>query len=192
MHYVYKVVNLVSEAIYVGKSVDPHRRWKGHQYAALHKNMNWYFHHAIRKYGAESFRLDIINEFEIEADSFAAERTLIIELRESGHELYNMTSGGKGPLGYRHSADALRRIGEASTKSKLGKPGHIPNEETRQRMSDAQKKLRESVPNPMQGKTHSDESKEKMRISHLGRGRPHSQETRDKIRASMLKKKLSV
>lgn len=102
-----------------------------------------------------------------------------------------MTSGGEGPLGYKHSDESRLKIGLAN-KKRIGKPGHVPDEQTRNRLSDALKRRWQRESNPMLGRHHSEASKEKMRQSHLGQSRPLSEEHKEKIREAFRRKHVAA
>lgn len=83
------------------------------------------FHRALVKYGADSFSWSVVT---ICTDFFAAlevERTVIAERSPA----YNLTAGGGGIKGYRHTSENKAKMSEA----KKGKPGiwartKMPNE----------------------------------------------------------------
>ena len=107
---------------------------------------------------------------------------LIAELKDLGVSLTNMTEGGDGVSGYKHTEEhkkhmsslMVHRVFSEETKQKMRKPkseqGRIniakarkestyrPSEETKKKMSDSLK----GRPSAMKGKTHSEEAKLKM------------------------------
>ena len=72
--------------------------------------------------------------------------------------LRNLTNGGEGSSGYKHTEESLLKISNINKGRKI-------NEETRKRMSIAQK-----------GRTFSDESRKRM--SESSKGKRHSEETK--------------
>ena len=58
-HYIYKHTCLVSGKSYIGRSVDPERRWWQHVDAAL-DGCDSYFYNAIRKYGPDNFWMKVV------------------------------------------------------------------------------------------------------------------------------------
>lgn len=142
----YLVTNLVTGKSYVGKTgqkvID---RWTRHKGDARKDEIRTYFHRALRKYGADSFDFRVLAEFGTEGQATNAERLWIITLNTHHKDHgYNLTLGGEGC---------------------------IPNEETRAKMSKAQK-----------GRPRSEETKRKMSEIMQGRGvgRKISEETRKK------------
>jgi hypothetical protein len=124
------------------------------------------------------------------------EMEAIDQFRRLGIVLTNLTDGGDGTTGYVLSDHTKIKI---ASKAR----GRIHSDETRQKMSDAQrartnwvfhdnarKALLAShlgVPSPLRGRTHTDETKLKLRKAwETRRLTPDSAETRAKKRAAML------
>lgn len=166
MWYVYLVQNTLNDGIYVGKSKNPHSRWCRHQNCAKTNKFNYHFYNALRTYGIENFKFEVIVGFFEESDALNHERYLISEFRTSGRRVYNMTNGGEGVSG-RSCSEYTKQL--MSHKAKLRHASgwrRIMSQESKNR-------LRERLNSP--------EIKEKMRLSHLGH--IHSSETIEKIRA---------
>ena len=104
--------------------------------------------------------------------------------------LANMTDGGDGVFGMKHSTETKEKIGSVSRgkilseetryKMSIAKKGRIVSEETKIKMSQVQK-----------GKTHSEETKNKMRLSKLGKKQTPKQIESHKILSELRKKKVS-
>jgi hypothetical protein len=114
---------------------------------------------------------------------------LISEMRDLGIKLANMTDGGDGAQGYKHTEEHKRfmsetqkgRVFSEETKQKMRKPkspegraaiaaarlatSYRPSEETKRKTS--QSLL--GRPSPMMGKVHSKESRAKMSIARKGK-----------------------
>lgn len=91
MGYIYKITNLINNKIYIGQTIrDVQIRWKEH----LRSKDEAPIHKAIRKYGKEAFKIEIIEECE----------NILLNEREqyyinkfnsyNGHIGYNATLGG--------------------------------------------------------------------------------------------------
>jgi group I intron endonuclease len=94
---VYEIKNINTGMIYVGASKDPRSRWKTHIAASKRADdLNNYFYNSLRKYGSDSFVFTIAKEFDTSFEAFQYENIRMIELRESGHTLYNKRPGGNG------------------------------------------------------------------------------------------------
>jgi len=113
--------------------------------------------------------------------------------------LRNMTDGGEGRSGSKHSEETKQKIRNANVnipeerRKKMSEKakGRTHSEETKQKMSEKAK-----------GRTHSEETKQKIRnanvnipeerrkkMSEKAKGRTHSEETKEKIRQFALNRK---
>ena len=130
MWYLYTITNQLNGKQYIGISSNPARRWIEHK--CNHGSKIVY--QAIKKYGIENLRFDILYEGCGE-DIKQLEIDLIDKYDTLAPKGYNLTEGGEGTIGW------------------------IPSIETRQKMS----KSRTGERNGMYGKKHSKETKEKIR-----------------------------
>lgn len=65
---IYKVTNLINNKIYIGQSVHIETRWKSHRNDCFNPNLDKYncvFYNAIRKYGIDNFKFEVIEECSI-------------------------------------------------------------------------------------------------------------------------------
>lgn len=222
MWAVYIVTNKANGKQYVGISKNLKRRWDQHLSAngsapALHA--------AIKKYGADGFIFShICDAFDCEA-ACDLERMLIKEHNTKSPHGYNLTDGGEGVFGRSATTEEIEKrrqfmlnymssltpqersdkfgwakgrqwtpekIEQIRASNKGKNLGRKPSPETRAKMSAAQKNRHRQ---PM-----SEETKEKIRQSLLGRkmpesekpkhasflGRKHTEETKAKIKASSI------
>lgn len=96
---VYIVTNLVTGKKYVGKGVSAKKRWWHHCSMAAHGSA-FPLHRAIRKYGRESFLVEMVAELSDESAAFHAEREAIARLgTRDPRRGYNATNGGEGCSG---------------------------------------------------------------------------------------------
>lgn len=87
---------------------------------------------AMRKYEHET---EIVFESENYDEVLKYERIIIRNFKDLGYELYNLTEGGDGTLGYKHTEETRQKLREANLGRFVGEN------------------------NPMYGKTHTDEVK---------------------------------
>lgn len=131
MGIIYQARNTLDSTLYIGKTIKTLRvRAKQHCADAKANRYNTHFHKAIRKYGCNAFEWSILAEVD---DSVlnAAEIDYIELARDQGFDVYNMTDGGEGvtsSVGYKHSEERKRLIGEASrnrvrTEDELNRSG---------------------------------------------------------------------
>ena len=70
---IYKYTNTHDLLAYIGKTGQPlQRRHQGHKYAAK-RGINTYFGNAIRKYGIDSFILEVLCEVDIDTAPFVGD-----------------------------------------------------------------------------------------------------------------------
>lgn len=114
---VYKILNNLNDKIYIGKTSNLEQRWKNHIKVARGGKEKYPIHFqaihaAIKKYGESNFTLSVIKEFDSESESFQEETQIISMMRQSGVKLYNLTDGGEGLLGYKHTESAKNKISD--------------------------------------------------------------------------------
>ena len=105
---IYKITNLLNGKIYIGKSVDIYERFNTHKRESLISQEQWEqnyrgiktpFHAAIRKYGAENFKLEIIEEC-LEQELNEKEKYYIKLYNSTNKDIgYNIQEGGTGGWG---------------------------------------------------------------------------------------------
>lgn len=88
---IYKITNKVNGKSYIGQTrYTLEFRWRQH----LHKKDNVYFHNAIKKYGAENFSLEVLEECDV--DKLNSREIFYIAKYNTFEEGYNLTIGGDG------------------------------------------------------------------------------------------------
>ncbi|GJH22410.1 hypothetical protein CBA19CS22_37730 [Caballeronia novacaledonica] len=137
---------------YVGLTRAPLlRRWTEHKSAAKSGSRNTRLSNAIRKYGADAFRIDPLEEFV--DDEMLVEREIhwisVLDTFKSG---YNLTSGGEVSKEWSE---------ESRLKVSIKTTGRIVSEERRRQLSEWAKERR-----------HSHETKQKMSAWQLGKRKP--------------------
>ena len=107
----YIATNVVNGKQYVGLSKEFHKRLISHKCAKTKSA----FHAAIKEYGFDKFVFShIADAFDLQA-ACDLERMLIQQHNTLAPNGYNLTIGGQvGPVGLKHSAEAKKKIGEAT------------------------------------------------------------------------------
>lgn len=194
-NYIFDNLSFDFEPIYVGKG--KYNRPKRHLFLYKNSKSTIRFHQKIRSIIEDKFEpiYKIVNDGLSELEAFTQEIYLIglIGRIEKGGSLLNLTDGGDGQSGYRHSSDTKLKISnsllnnkewldkirsvefrEKISKGLMGHPGYgkgIPRSE------EVKDKIRKSVTgdkNHFFGKKHSKELVDNMKIRNGGKGNPNS------------------
>lgn len=149
---VYLITNRTNGERYVGQTVRPlERRWSSHLNAAKHGDGQ--LQRAIRKYGRDAFKTEVVGEYETKESLNAAEQAAICAFNahywDGG---YNLTFG----------ADSFSNVSET----------------TRQKMSAAKKGI---VP-WNKGKVTAEETRQKQRKPHRNRQTPTCEHSTRRVR----------
>lgn len=143
---VYCITNNINFKSYIGfTSKTSENRWKEHIRLSANGS-NTHLHNAIRKYGQNNFVLTTLAIVSNERDAKCLEKQFICKY-DTFNCGYNLTLGGDGTCGYKHTTEAKIKIGLASLGNKHAK-------------------------GPVPGFKHSRESKNKMSASHKGKKKP--------------------
>ncbi len=135
---------------YIGQTNNFNRRKRQHQLTTGSRA----FHNAIKKYGFETFQLEILAENLTSDEANELEVKYIMEYDTLAPSGYNLTTGG---LNQQPSDETKRRLSEA----KIGKPRQPFTAEHKQKISMA-----------LSDKPRSSETRKKIASSKLGKPQP--------------------
>lgn len=164
MGSIYRERNEINLKCYIGKS---HNDAVGRSKAHRNGRGNRLLKQAIAKYGIENFTFEILHDGvfdELLNDFEIAEIAKHDSVAPNG---YNLTEGGDGVCGHRHSAETKEKMARA----KLGKKA---SDETKRKMS----KARKGENSPNYGKPMPESQKRK--ISKTKTGKKQSKEQKQK------------
>lgn len=144
MFYIYKIINKINNKLYIGKTNDPYTRWHAHRSVATLGATNEFYYQsghysliqrAISKYNVDNFEFTIIEENEEEKYILEREKYWIAYYKTNvckyGNQYeYNLTDGGEGTSGKKHTKEAKQKIKEKAT-------GRVHSQETKEKMSKA-------------------------------------------------------
>ena len=171
-YLIYKITNKINNKIYIGQTkLSLEKRFYYHIYDSLKsQDVNIKLHNAIRKYGVENFNIALLEQCESKTQLDERERYWIKTLNAQDPLVgYNMTSGGEGGSGgphflnHRHSEKTKQMMSENRRGEKNANYGN------RWHHTANMKYKYDGKNNPMYGKKHSEESKQKNRMSHVGK-----------------------
>lgn len=105
---IYRHVYTVDGRSYIGQTIGIYERTKTHKKS----KDETHFHRAIRKYGWDKFRTEILHENidSIYLDDW--EMYYIAKYDTFGKNGFNMTTGGNGIRGYKHTDEHKRKLSE--------------------------------------------------------------------------------
>lgn len=190
---IYKTTNLVNGKLYIGQDSKNKAGYLGSG-----KVLNY----AIKKYGRENFKKEIMAWCYTKEHLDMLERLYIKLFNTKTPTGYNLTDGGGGTLGLSLSEDTRRKMGEsrkgklrpATVKEKIRIKllGHKMSKETKEKIKaikaknrwhhtdewkELQSKLKSGDKNAFYGCHHSDETKRK--ISTARKGKPWTEARRN-------------
>ncbi|WP_379354881.1 MULTISPECIES: NUMOD3 domain-containing DNA-binding protein [unclassified Paenibacillus] len=196
---IYQIVNMINQKIYVGSSKNIGYRFSRHKKELkLGIHHNRYLQRAWNNYGKESFKLQIIEIVEAQDKLIEREQHWLDKLSSYNQLVgYNLASKAGSRLGVRwtneqklklsakrkgrkHSEETKMKIGKAH----MGKKMKYSEEELRRRMESLSKTKW------FLGKTHTEETKQKLRKKQ--QGKRHSEETKVMMSISRTGKKASA
>ena len=197
MALIYKVTNIINDKKYIGyTSKELKKRKFQHKDFALKRNSPFAFHQAIRKYGWNNFKWEIIYEsWDIEHCLSVMEPYFIVEYTTFGENGYNMDKGGKkGMFGLKRKplTEEQRHNVSVGTKKNALKGKDHPMYGTK-----INEKFLQASKTSMLGKNHSDETKKKQSIAHQEYlknnksgmfGKKHNDETKQKMKLKRMEK----
>lgn len=150
-------------------------RFKQHIKESLKESSNKTLHRAIRKYGADSFNVDILEKCSTKEILYEREKYWIsfFDTLKNG---YNSTAGGEGSLGRVISEETrekikqsqLKRFANLKEREKTSKATKAGMKNWWNNLSDIEKEEWFKACDPT-GRITSDETKEKLKKLHLGR-----------------------
>lgn len=142
------------------------------------KVRNRYHGFVVKKYGEKNILKGSL-ECSSEATAFDLERGLIKCLKRMSVQLTNMSDGGEGPSGMKHTAETRKQYSEQRRGNQYAK-GMKHSEETKKHLSDKMREVyattdvKKRIGEKLKGNTHL--------MGHV-----HSLETRKKISESLLR-----
>lgn len=197
---IYKTTNMINNKIYIGKDSKNNKNYYG---------SGKILKLAIKKYGKENFKKEILEECINQKELIEKEIYWIKKLNSYYPNGYNIAKGGLGGDVYTNMPDNMRK--QAGKKISKSNKGKIRSSETKKKISLKNsnkifsKEHRQKLSESHKGQTVNSEIRKKISNSLKGRpcptkGRKHSTETKRKISESNMghyvseetKKKISL
>lgn len=164
---IYCITNIINDKQYVGQAVIKSKRWKDHKSALnVGKHSNRYLQAAYNKYGKEAFIYTVLEILPTLLNLDEREQHWINKLNTVAPSGYNLNPIAGSARGFKHSDKTKQKWSEQ-------RKGKTRSEEARKNIAEGHKKR----------KPISDETREKLRLSHLGH--KQSEETKAKRKILM-------
>lgn len=163
MYAIYIITCTINAKQYVGITNNLSRRWAKHRRA----NEGQLLHRAIKKHGVDNF---VFTHFASASDSESAkiiEKLLIKEHNTFSPCGYNLTEGGDGTFGYKHTEESKQKSRESNKKTWDSRP------DLKKAIGEKNKARRTGIPSPLKGKPNGK------------KGIPHSAEHSANIKKSL-------
>lgn len=188
MHYIYKITNLINGKIYIGQSKDTNQRWRQHKLEARKQKPSMIINRAMKKYGIENFRFEVVASCLDQNAANNTETTIVSQENSLAPNGYNVSLGGcNAPKSEEWKAKmAITMKGKNTSPETQFKKGHNHSEEVRAKLSSSlkgRKPWNKDLPAEKQsfyGKQLTDEHKNN--LSKANRGGRFSEEQIHQIR----------
>lgn len=178
MFYTYAHYKPTGGIFYIGKGVN------GRAYEMGRRNVHW--KRVVAKYGNP--HVEILANWNTEIEAFDHEKLLIASFRDMGVKLVNITDGGEGTSGSKHSEETKARMSEIAkqrppvseaTRLKLSKSLTGKKIGKRYEMTDA---IRKKMSDARKGKKMSEEQRlalsKRMMGNTISKGIKHTEQAR--------------
>ena len=127
---IYKATNKIDGKVYIGQTIQSLSSRRNRHIADILR-LDTYFSRALKKYGKENFIWEVLTECNSLKELNKTEIEMIEKYNtfESG---YNLTKGGEGQIGFKHSEGAKKKMSKSSK-------GFKHSEESKRKMGKARK-----------------------------------------------------
>ncbi len=164
---IYKATNRLNGKVYIGQTIKTLKYRKGRHIYESNNGCDFYLHRAVRKYGIDNFKWEVICICP-NIDSLNEQEEYYIAFYDSMNSGYNLQSGGKNRL---HSDATKQKMSKTATGANNPMYGKHPTEETRQKIIKA-----------LIDRECSEETRKRLRENHVGMlGRDHTEATKQKM-----------
>ena len=169
MFYTYAHYKSDNSVFYIGKGQ------RNRAFDKISRSKKW--KEFVAKEG--DYKVEILAQWPTEQEAFEHEIFLIDCFKQMGASLVNVSKGGYGASGYRHTAEYLEHMKSIMSGSGNAFFGKAHSASTKEKISQAKKK---SPSRPWLGKPRDEATRSKISASLIGRiGHKHTDESRAKL-----------
>ena len=148
--YIYKITNLINNKIYVGQTIRTiEARFKRHCYSQSSNSIRTAMNLAIRKYGKDNFKIELLDTATTRDELNIKENYWILKLNSLSPNGYNLNTGGDSKI---MSEETKKKISiankgrtlteEHKEKIRIANTGYKVSDTTKKKLSDINKKLK--------------------------------------------------
>lgn len=108
---IYKITNLVNNKTYIGITNQGYLVRYGHHLYEAKSGSTFKVHRAFNKYGKENMKVEVLTTCQSAEEAKEKEKEYIKEYKTRDDKFgYNMTDGGDGTFGRKHSEESRRKM----------------------------------------------------------------------------------
>lgn len=185
IYYLYKILNIENNKIYIGQTVQPDKRWYQHKYDSTKDRIPSLISQAIKKYSNSSFEFEVIVCCKSYEDANELETLLVKQYNShvSNNQGYNISLGGmNAPIteevkekmslakkGKKLSYEHARKISKANTGKIAHNKGKPVSVEIKNKISNTMKNIefteahKNNLSVALSGRKLSEETKNKLK-----------------------------
>ncbi len=106
--FIYKIVNLLNNNIYIGQTIqsNPKMRWYSHLADARSMKRKGYLQNSINKHGSENFHWEVIDQAN-SLDELNHKESVWLAYYKTTNKVYNLREAGNNK---RHSAESIEKM----------------------------------------------------------------------------------
>lgn len=190
MAVIYRITNMINNKYYIGSAESFARReWQHKNDLKRNAHKNPHLQASWNKYGEDAFVFEVLEEIPVDKNTFEVENTYLHACVGS-RECYNINTDAIGMrTGIPHTKETKAllsaKVQAALAEGRGGK--FIPSEETRRKMSEANKG-NQGPKGHIRTEEHRRKLSEASRGNQHGLGKRHSEEAKNKLRRAVLAK----
>lgn len=166
---IYKIENIITHNLYIGKAKNIEHRWSQHKSIANYNNITRHLYNSMRQYGIENFTFEIIEEVPLDIyDEIINEKEKYWIKYYNAYEdkeNYNYTEGGDGLSGWIPDEEWKKRMSIIKRKWYQTDKGIQTKERARQRLKNKQGLFK--------GHRHTEEWKQQHSLDMQGEKNPN-------------------
>jgi group I intron endonuclease len=173
---IYQIKNLINNKIYIGSTINLKQRFNDHKKLLRHnKHPNKHLQSSWIKHGEINFLFEMIEKVDVDLLLNREQHYIDLYSANDKNNGYNLSKIAGNTLGYKFSE-------ESKIKMSMAKINHVNQNKLKEKTDsiefhylklEEKQKTNLDINNPFYNKTHSDISKEKMRLAKLGDKNPN-------------------